>query len=97
MNDVNTLLNTSRVHTFVQPLFNTTLQSSETNTESEPSVAILQGGCMAIEDGYELALTLSEAAKDTSFGQSMDIQGALSSYQSVSFTPLVKLVATRLL
>lgn len=42
---------------------------------------------MAIEDGYELALTLSEAAKDTAFGQTMDIQGALSSYQSVSFTP----------
>ena len=42
---------------------------------------------MAIEDGYELALTLSQTAKDTASGEAVDIQGALNSYQSVRSPP----------
>ena len=37
---------------------------------------------MAIEDGYQLALTLAERA-DQSKGQPMNIEAALRSYQSV--------------
>ena len=38
---------------------------------------------MAIEDGYELALTLSEAAASTRAGGQLDMESALQSYQAV--------------
>ena len=43
---------------------------------------------MAIEDGYELALTLSEAAKGTPAGKDLDVKAALQSYQLVRTQPL---------
>lgn len=37
-----------------------------------------QGGCMAIEDGYQLAVDLSEAAeKAEASGKSVDVEGIL--------------------
>ena len=37
-----------------------------------------QGGCMAIEDGYQLAVDLSEAAeKAEASGRSVDVEGIL--------------------
>ena len=38
---------------------------------------------MAIEDGYELALTLAEAAAGTPEGKDVNVKAALQSYQSV--------------
>lgn len=49
---------------------------------------------MAIEDGYELALTLSEAASDTPAGREMDIEAALKSYQSVRTQHLTRAKGT---
>lgn len=37
-----------------------------------------QGGCMAIEDGYQLAVDLTEACeKAESFGRPVDVEGVL--------------------
>lgn len=44
----------------------------------------LQGGCMAIEDGYQLSLTLDEAVQSAQPGQTVDIESALKSYAGVS-------------
>jgi 2-polyprenyl-6-methoxyphenol hydroxylase-like FAD-dependent oxidoreductase len=44
----------------------------------------MQGGCMAIEDGYQLSLTLDEAVQAVQPGAPVDIEGALRKYQSVS-------------
>ena len=44
----------------------------------------MQGGCMAIEDGYQLSLTLDEAVQSVQPGAPVDIEGALRKYQSVS-------------
>jgi hypothetical protein len=44
----------------------------------------MQGGCMAIEDGYQLSLTLDEAVHSVQPGAPVDIEGALRKYQSVS-------------
>jgi len=41
-----------------------------------------QGGCMAIEDGYQLALTLDRAVTSAQPGQAVDIEGALKTYFS---------------
>jgi zeaxanthin epoxidase len=41
-----------------------------------------QGGCMAIEDGYQLSLTLDEAVHSVQPGAPVDIEGALRKYQS---------------
>lgn len=41
-----------------------------------------QGGCMAIEDGYQLSLTLDEAVQSVKPGQPVDIEAALRKYQS---------------
>lgn len=39
---------------------------------------------MAIEDGYQLSLTLDEAVHSVQPGAPVDIEGALRKYQSVS-------------
>ena len=56
------------------------------DTESDHVLPGMQGGCMAIEDGYQLALTLAERA-DQSKDKPMDIEAALRAYQSVRSTP----------
>ena len=43
-----------------------------------------QGGCMAIEDAYQLSLTLDEHVRGASSGQPVDIESALKNYQAVS-------------
>jgi hypothetical protein len=50
------------------------------------AVTALQGGCMAIEDGYQLSLTLDQAVQGVQAGGPVDIEGALRKYQSVSCT-----------
>jgi hypothetical protein len=40
---------------------------------------------MAIEDGYQLSLTLDEAVQGVQPGGPVDIEGALRKYQSVSY------------
>lgn len=42
---------------------------------------------MAIEDGYQLALTLDKTVKATPDGQPVDIESALKAYQGVSTFP----------
>ncbi len=46
-------------------------------------MVVLQGGCMAIEDGYQLSLTLDQAVQGVQAGGPVDIEGALRKYQSV--------------